>query len=150
VSRPLLHQVIIRYRHPGSGFTDIYDTFARRHRHDIKLARDFLRFAFWSPFAFVSLPFVVAGNYWYAKLPARQPGLTDAIEYLDRTGEYPPWLLMAQVQVPEPKSKRDTRYMHLSDDIIFVCGLGGGFEQVVAGDYEGAISRRHDLSKDFA
>jgi hypothetical protein len=31
---------------PGSGFTDIYDTFARRHRHDIELAWDFLRLAF--------------------------------------------------------------------------------------------------------
>jgi hypothetical protein len=135
---------------PGSGFTDIYDTFARRHRHDIEFTWDYLRFAFWSAFAFVSLPFVVAGIHCYAKLPARQPGLTDAIEHLDRTGEYPPWLLMTQVQAFEPKPKRNIRYMHLSDDIIFVCGLGGGFGQVVAGDYEGAISRRRGLSKEFA
>jgi hypothetical protein len=100
--------------------------------------------------AFVSLPFVLAGIHWYAKLPERQPSLTDTIEYLDRTGEYPPWMLKAQVQAPEPKPRRDTQYMYLSDDIIFVCGLGGGFERVVAGDYEGAISRRRGLSKEFA
>lgn len=77
------------------------------------------------------------------------PGLTESIEYLDRYGERPPWL-QAQVLAPEPQPKRDTRYMRLSDDIIFVCGRGGGFERVVAGDYNGAISRRRRFSKDFA
>jgi hypothetical protein len=74
---------------PGSGFTDIYDTFARRHCSDIELACDFLWTAVWSALAFVSLPFVLAGIHWYAKLPERQPSLTDTIEYLHRTGEYP-------------------------------------------------------------
>jgi hypothetical protein len=59
-------------------------------------------------------------------------------------------LLKAQVQAPEPKPKRDTRYNHLSDDVIFVCGANAGFERVVAGDFEGAISRRRGLSKEFA
>jgi hypothetical protein len=54
------------------------------------------------------------------------------------------------VRAPEPKPKRDTRYNHLSDDIIFVCGANAGFERVVAGDFEGAISRRRGLSKEFA
>ncbi|KAH7400819.1 hypothetical protein DE146DRAFT_755266 [Phaeosphaeria sp. MPI-PUGE-AT-0046c] len=48
----------------------------------------------------------------------------------------------AQMQAPEPEPKHDTRYVHLSDDLIFVCGRYGGFETVVAGDLEAAIRRR--------
>jgi hypothetical protein len=132
---------------PGSGFTDRHDTFARRYRDDIDSVWSFLRLAFWSVLGFVSLPFVIAAIHWYAQLP---PGLTATIEHLDRTREYPPWLLKAQVRAPEPKPKRDTRYNYLSDDIIFVCGANAGFERVVAGDFEGAISRRRGLSKEFA
>jgi hypothetical protein len=133
---------------PGSGFTDWHEHFARRHRDDITFAWDFLYFALWSTLGFVSLPFVIAFGHWYAALPRQIPSITSAIEYLNETGEYAPWL--AKQQVPLPPPKRDTRYVRLSDDVVFVCGRGGGFERVVAGDYDGAISRRRGLSKEFA
>jgi hypothetical protein len=133
---------------PGSGFTEWHERFARRHRDDIAFAWDFLRFALWSIFGFVSLPFVIAFGHWYAALPYQTPSITSAIKYLNETGERPPWL--AKQELPFPLPKRDTRYMRLSDDVIFVCGRGGGFERVVAGDYDGAISRRRGLSKEFA
>ncbi|OAL00572.1 hypothetical protein IQ06DRAFT_146218 [Phaeosphaeriaceae sp. SRC1lsM3a] len=47
-----------------------------------------------------------------------------------------------QVQAPQAKSKHDTRYVYLSDELISVCGRYGGFESVVAGDLEAAIRRR--------
>ena len=133
---------------PGSGFTDWHEVFTRRHRDDIAFAWHFLLFAFWCGLSFVCLPFVIAFGRWYAALDQRRPSLERAFAHVEKTGEYPPWLAKQQVPVPEPK--RDTRYMRLGDDIIFVCGLGGGFERVVTGDYDGAISRRRGISKEFA
>jgi hypothetical protein len=135
---------------PGSGFTEWHETFSRRHRAEIAIAWSILCFAFFAVLAMVSLPLVIAFDYWYVARAQRLPGLEVAIAYLDSTGEYPPWLFKAQVRAPEPESKRDTWYMRLSDDIIFVCGVRGGFERVIAGDYEGAVSRRRGLSKKFA
>lgn len=131
---------------PGSGFTDWRMTFVRHHRYDIDLAWRFLRFAILSTVGFFTLPFAVAFAAWCRK----SSELERAIAYLSETGEQPPWLIereKPQTSVP----KRDTRYMRLgSDDIIFVCGVGGGFERMVAGDYESAISRRRGLWKQFA
>jgi hypothetical protein len=86
---------------------------------------------------------------WYAALSRRVPGLAESIEYPDRYGERPPWLQVKLV-VPEPWLKRDTRYMRFSDDLVFMCGRDGGFESEVAGNYDGAVSRRRGLSKEFA
>jgi hypothetical protein len=131
---------------PGSGFTDWHVTFSRRHHTTIALAWGLLRLAIFFSLAVFSLLLVIAFENWRAK---QGPDIEVVYEYLERTGEAPPWLRKHEHK-PEPKPKRDTQYMHLSDDVIFVCGVGGGFERVVAGDYEGAISRRRGLSKEFA
>lgn len=55
----------------------------------------------------------------------------------------------AQVQAPGPEPKHDTRYVYLSDELIFVCGRHGGFESVVAGDLEAAIRRRRPVEPAF-
>jgi hypothetical protein len=78
----------------------------------------------------ITLPVVVFLCHWYAALPQRVPGLTESIEYLGKNGEFPPWLQVKGL-APEPQLKRDTRYMRFSDDLVFVCGRGGGFERVV-------------------
>jgi hypothetical protein len=38
----------------------------------------------------------------------------------------------------------------MSSELIFVCGLGGGYETVIDGDIESAISRRRALRPRFA
>jgi hypothetical protein len=40
--------------------------------------------------------------------------------------------------------------MRFSDDLVFMCGRDGGFESEVAGNYDGAVSRRRGLPKEFA
>ncbi|KAH7077523.1 hypothetical protein BKA63DRAFT_267244 [Paraphoma chrysanthemicola] len=132
---------------PGSGFTDWHETLLRRHRDDLAFAWHFLIFAFWIGIAFVSLPFVVGTAHALAALAQQTVGLERAIAHVYKTGEHPPW--MANV-APTPPPERDTRYMQLADDMIFVCGPGGGFERVVAGDYESAIACRRGFSKRFA
>ncbi|KAH7088059.1 hypothetical protein FB567DRAFT_330546 [Paraphoma chrysanthemicola] len=127
----------------GSGFTNWHETLLRRHRDDLAFAWHFLVFAFWTGVAFVSLPFVVG----LAALAQQTKGLERAIAHVDKTGEHPPW--MANVP-PTPPPASDTRYLQLADDMIFVCGPGGGFERVVASDYESAIARRRGFSKRFA
>ncbi|KAF1842203.1 uncharacterized protein K460DRAFT_380120 [Cucurbitaria berberidis CBS 394.84] len=137
---------------PGSGFTNWHETFVRRHRHGIAFAWRFLRFAVCSTCGFASLPFIIPLVHWQVLEFRKFAELERCLVYVDETGEFPPWLIerreRMQPQIVEPK--RDTRYMKLSDDIIFVCGPGGGFERVVAGDYDGAISRRRGISKEFA
>jgi hypothetical protein len=135
---------------PGSGFADWYERFTRSHHHEIDFIWRFLCSVVRVIFTVVALFCLVVLCHWYTVLPQRLPGLTDTIEYHGRTGELPPWLIKVQVQAPEPQPKRDTRYMRLSDDLVFVCGRGGGFERVVAGDYDGAIFRRRVISKEFA
>ncbi|KAL5427056.1 hypothetical protein PMIN04_001567 [Paraphaeosphaeria minitans] len=52
---------------------------------------------------------------------------------------------LAELKAPrttlQPTS--DTRYMTLGGDgtVIWICGVGGGFEDVIGGDIEGAIAR---------
>ncbi|CAO2648128.1 Nn.00g090500.m01.CDS01 [Neocucurbitaria sp. VM-36] len=137
---------------PGSGFTDWHETFARRHRDGIAFAYRFLRFAVCATLGFASLPLIIPLVHWQVIELRKSAELERCLVYSDKTGEYPPWLIerreRMRPQMPPPK--RDTRYMRLGDDIIFVCGPGGGFERVVAGDYEGAISRRRGISKEFA
>ncbi|KAF2024175.1 hypothetical protein EK21DRAFT_104857 [Setomelanomma holmii] len=126
------------------------DIFLRHHRHDFNFAWRFLRSAFWSGLCFVLLPSVVKFLYVAhgVAMLARQSGeLERAIAHVDAIGNRPPWMIESP---PTPPPARDTRYMRLADDMIFVCGPGGGFERVVAGEYEGAISRRRRLSTRFA
>jgi hypothetical protein len=129
---------------PGSGFTDWHDTFCRRHR-----AWDVLRLVVFFGIAVLSLLVVVLCEKWRAVRAKRIPGLDVAIEYRGRTGEWPHWMREQEVE-KELEVKRDTRYCHLSDEVIFVCGKGGGFEWVVAGDFEATIARRRGLSREFA
>lgn len=54
----------------------------------------------------------------------------------------PPWRIR-----PIPKEEdipKDTRYMFLGGDgkVIWVCGFGGGFEEVYDGNFEEAVARR--------
>ncbi|KAF2852278.1 hypothetical protein T440DRAFT_38955 [Plenodomus tracheiphilus IPT5] len=138
---------------PGSGFTDWHETYRRRHKYEIALAWRFVCFAIsWIiglGALFVIIPFVAL-----YKRESREWAETDrAYEWLHRTGEVPPWIVEERERrkAPMPAApKRDTRYMQLGDDVIYVCGVGGGFERVVAGDYPGAISRRRGISKEFA
>ncbi|KAH7338537.1 hypothetical protein BKA66DRAFT_62275 [Pyrenochaeta sp. MPI-SDFR-AT-0127] len=136
---------------PGSGFTDWHETFRRRNRDDIAFVLRFLRFAICSTLSFVSLPFIVPFVHWQVVAYRRSAELERTFAYLAETGEYPPWFTERRERMKTrlPSSKREMRYMHLSDDVIFVCGPGGGFERVVAGDYDGAISRRRGISKEF-
>jgi hypothetical protein len=135
---------------PGSGFTDWYETACRRHRYKIACAWRVFHWACWSGASFIISWCIIIVDRCCTKFSKRQPSITDAIEYLDRTGKYPPWLVKAQAPAPEPKPKRETRYCHLSDEVIFVCGHGGGFEWVINGDFEAAIARRRGLSKKSA
>ncbi|KAH4072158.1 hypothetical protein HBI26_187710 [Parastagonospora nodorum] len=138
---------------PGSGFTDWHERLARRHRHDINLV--------WSTFcATVRTVFAVAAFFsavvlchWYAALPERMPGLTESIEYLDKTGEFPPWLSGARVLAPEPLPlpTRDMRYLTLADDLAFIVGPGNDpFERVVNGKYDNTFWRRRRHSMQFS
>lgn len=137
---------------PGSGFTDWHETFVRRHRYELGFAWRFLRFAVCSALGFASLPFLVLFVHWQVIEHRKSAELERSFAYMEKTGEYPPWLIERRERLKPkmPQDTKDTRYMRLSDDVIFVCGRGGGFEQVVAGDYEGAISRRRGISKEFA
>ncbi|CAN9392060.1 unnamed protein product [Alternaria alternata] len=74
--------------------------------------------------------------------------LERAFAYIEKHGERPPW----SYKQPEATvvSKRDTRYNLMSSELIFVCGPGGGYETVIDGDIEGAISRRRALNPRFA
>lgn len=140
---------------PGSGLTDILDTFRRRNKDDIALAWWFLRFAVCSTIGFACLPFLVVGTHLFvASCWNEDRSLASVIEYHGVHGVLPPWEIerreRLKVKVGVPVPKRDTRYVRWTDDIIFVCGPGGGFQYVVAGDYDGAISRRRGISKEFA
>jgi hypothetical protein len=127
---------------PGSGFTDWYEPILRhqlrRHGDNLAFVWRFVVFGLWSGFGFISLPFIVGIMRGSAAL-ARQTGdLERAIAHVDMTGEHPPWRVKSpQYTLPN----RDTRYMRLADDIIVACGPG---------NYDGAISRRRGLSKEFA
>jgi hypothetical protein len=131
---------------PGSGFTDWHERFSRRHRGDIAFAWRFVRFCFWLALSAVALPCGVAFAHWMAK---EDTSLSAHLQFVtNHTGEQPPWLVKAPLPVSPPK--RDTRYVHMGDGLIMVCGAGGGFERVVDGDYEAAIARRRALTKQFA
>ena len=138
---------------PGSGFTDWRQTFRRRNRADIDFAWRFVRFAVCSLLGFTSLPLLIPFVHWQVVEHRRSVELERTFVYLAEHGEVPPWIVehrkRMKPKVPKP-TKRDTRYMRLSDDVIFVCGPGGGFERVVAGDYDGAVSRRRGICKEFA
>ncbi|KAH9871598.1 hypothetical protein J1614_005853 [Plenodomus biglobosus] len=138
---------------PGSGFTEWHETFRRRHWSEVVLVFRFLCFAI-SWLVGLGTFFVTIQCFAIYKRETREvTEIARAIEWLHRTGETPPWIVEARERrkAPLPAApKRDTRYMHLGGDVIYVCGVGGGFDRVVAGDYEGAISRRRGISKEFA
>lgn len=80
------------------------------------------------------------------------PGLTESIEYLDRTGEFPPWLNGARVLAPEPQAlpKRDTRYMTLAEELDFIVGPGNDpFERVVNGRYDNICGDDEGIRSSF-
>ncbi|KAI8937325.1 hypothetical protein NX059_006532 [Plenodomus lindquistii] len=133
---------------PGSGFTNWYNTVFRRH---FALAWRFLCFATWWIIGLGALYVILQLNAIHRRESQGAAETVRAIEWLDTTGEVPPWIVEARERAKNPPAapKRDTRYMTLGDSVIFVCGPGGGFERVIAGDYDGAISRRRGISKEF-
>jgi hypothetical protein len=83
------------------------------------------------------------------------PSASDEIErticYMgENGGKAPPWREEKRGMKVPKVAKRDTRYNWLSDELIFVCGPGGGLETVVDGDLEGTVARRRVLRKRFA
>lgn len=137
---------------PGSGFTEWHQRFRHRNADEIADAWYFLRLVVISTLVTISLPFVIPLVHWQVVEYRNSVELERTFVYLSEHGELPPWVIERRERMiqPLPESKRDTRYMRLSDDVIFVCGVGGGFVRVVAGDYSGAISRRRGISKEFA
>ncbi|KAJ4305185.1 hypothetical protein N0V90_000716 [Kalmusia sp. IMI 367209] len=123
---------------PGSGFTlfidDNWELFVR-------VAKFFLRMTMTLLFM-ASLPLIITLGHISHHNYKRGNELEAAFRYSEENnGAYPPWLIRAP---PAPEPKQDTRYMTLGGDgsVIFVCGVGGGFEKVYGGDVEGAIARR--------
>ncbi|KAF1942770.1 hypothetical protein EJ02DRAFT_161345 [Clathrospora elynae] len=122
---------------PGSGFTDWHEYLRYRNRHGIEFAWHLLRSAVrWSLCA-VALPFLVVLGHWLVT-PCPTTILERRFAHMTETGEMP------------PPSKKETRYCRLGDDIIFVCGPVGVFDNVIAGDYDGAILRRRGFYRQFA
>lgn len=120
---------------PGGGFTYWVYIFRRRHAYEIAFACRFLHFAVRSVLAAVFVVLAVPLVHWQVKVHREQARLERAIAYLHEYGELPPWdRVQPPVEMPPPK--RDTIYMRLSDDIVIVCGPGGGFATVVAGVLE--------------
>jgi hypothetical protein len=105
------------------------------------------RCLFWT-FVAISLPIIIPLAHWLYANINKETELERAFAYIEKHGERPPW----SYKQPEATvvSKRDTRYNLMSSELIFVCGLGGGYETVIDGDIESAISRRRALRPRFA
>lgn len=138
---------------PGSGFTDWHETFRRHYKYEMALAWRFVRFATSLLLSLGILVLVAPLAFFLIRESAEVAERDQLYEHLGRTGEFPPAYLEARqsrVSGPAAAPKRDTRYMQLSDEVIFVCGQRAGFERVTAGNFEAAIARRRPLSKEFA
>ena len=68
----------------------------------------------------------------------------------ENEGRELPWVVERRMQKVPEKVKRDTLYNMLSEEFIFVCGVGGGLGTVFDGDFEGAVKRRRAVRKVFA
>ncbi|KAF2445096.1 hypothetical protein P171DRAFT_289108 [Karstenula rhodostoma CBS 690.94] len=117
----------------GSGYTLFIDD-------NWKMITGFFKFLinmFFSLLLLVSLPplilFIHLFRKSYVEMTARDAAIK---EFQENGGSRPPR--------PNLQPTRDTRYMTLGGDgtVIWVCGVGGGFEDVFGGDIEGAIARR--------
>ncbi|KAF2712797.1 TTL-domain-containing protein [Pleomassaria siparia CBS 279.74] len=128
---------------PGSGFTYFCRNFWRYNG-------PFFVELFWEIWYGIKV-FLIAIlplSLWALRRWWQAFGLTDEIEWFSEHRTTPPWRQQLTLP-PLPLPKKETRY-HLCDDVMFVCGQRSGFEKVVAGDFEGSISRRRGLSREFA
>jgi len=131
---------------PGSGFTDWHETYRRRHKDDIEFFWELFRAVIGWTLFLVVLVFFLSLWSWVVDTYSANTEMSRVITYLGKHGVPPPPLY----KQPEVSVfKRDTRYNRLSDELIFVCGRGGGLETVIDGDIEGAIARRRQLRPRF-
>jgi hypothetical protein len=113
----------------GSGYTLFIDD-------NWKTITEFFNFLitlFWSTLVLISLPpIIVLLHFCYKGAREAQENSFD----FEKPYEMPPR--------PNLRPARDTRYMTLGGDgsVIWVCGVDGGFEDVIDGNIEGAIARR--------
>ncbi|KAJ4350279.1 uncharacterized protein N0V89_008900 [Didymosphaeria variabile] len=122
----------------GSGYTLFIDD----NWKTISNFVNFLITTFWSIILLISLPPIIVLIHMFREATKRVNERDAAYRYAEENnGAMPPWRVKAQ---PIPPPTRDTRYMLLGGDgrVIWVCGVGGGFEDVINGDIEGAIARR--------
>lgn len=133
----------------GSGYTLFIDDNWETMVNLVK----FLINLFWSLLLLVSLPPIITVIHLLRMHNAEsQTRLADAIIAMHAAHEAgeenafktPPRPSPRPSPRPDLKPTRDTRYMTLGGDgtVIWVCGVGGGFEDVHGGDLEGAIARR--------
>lgn len=122
----------------GSGYT----LFVDQNWKTISAFYAFLVSLFWRTLLLVSLPPIVFLVHFWRKTLDKVNEWEATCRYIqENDGAIPPWRLKAR---PTPAPTHDTRYMTLGGDgsVIWVCGVGGGFEDVINEDIEGAIARR--------